>query len=178
MNVKIANAAYDRSLARVHEATALTIVLIALAVIGSIGLGAIIARIIARQIGGEPDYASHVVHRVADGDTSVEVRVREGDTTSLLAAMSEMVARLNYASDVTRQIANGDMTVQIDLREGDRNSLLGAMDEMVNKLAQIVTNVRGAASELAAASEELTSSAELLSQNASEQAASVEETSA
>lgn len=141
-------------------------------------LGMLYARSIVRQLGGEPVQARRIVRQVADGDTSVEVRVREGDTSSLLAAMAEMVERLRYASGIARQVAAGDMTVRIELREGDRTGLLGAMAEMVTRLSTIVGDVRSAADSLAAASEQLSSSAQLLSDNSSEQAASVEETSA
>jgi methyl-accepting chemotaxis protein len=177
MNGVLAENAYNATISRSAEAQTFTIALIVFALLASIGVGLLIARMVAAQIGGEPDYASHIVHRVADGDTSVEVRLREGDTTSLLSAMAEMVSRLKHATEVARRIAAGDMTVEIELREGDKHSLLGAMDEMVDKLSTIVSDVRGSADALAAASEELTASAQVLSQNASEQAASVEETS-
>ena len=177
INISLAEAFYNKSNDRGIEARNHIIALILGALIAGVGLGIVIARMIGRQIGGEPDYASHIVHRVADGDTAVNVQLREGDTTSMLAAMAAMVDRLRYATDVARRIAGGDMTVQIDLREGDKNSLLGAMDEMVNKLSAIVREVRSAADSLASASEQLTASALTLSQNSSEQAASVEETS-
>jgi methyl-accepting chemotaxis protein len=176
-NVGLAESAYKAAKARIAQGRITTIAVILGALIAAIALGLIIARMIARQIGGEPDYAREIVRRVADGDVGVQVRLREGDDESLLAAMSEMVARLNYASDIARKVAAGDMTVQIELREGDKNGLLGAMDEMVGKLSSIVSEVRSAADSLAAASEELTSSAQLLSQNSAEQASSVEETS-
>jgi methyl-accepting chemotaxis protein len=177
MNVSLAESAYKTAKARIAEGRSLTIALVLGALISAIALGLAIARMIARQLGGEPDYAREIVRRVADGDVSVHVQLREGDNDSLLAAMSEMVTRLNYASDIARKVAAGDMTVQIELRAGDKDGLLGAMDEMVGKLSAIVAQVRGSADALASASEELTASAHLLSQNSSEQAASVEETS-
>jgi len=177
-NEQLAEAGYQAAVAEATAARNNTIVLVLLGMCIALALGYWVSRLIMRQVGGEPDYASQIVHRVAEGDTGVDVRVREGDTTSLLAAMAQMVARLNYASDVARRVAAGDMTVQIELREGDKKSLLGAMAEMIARLSKIVADVRGSADELAAASEQLTASAQLLSQNASEQAASVEETSA
>src|SRR4030065_2348096 len=54
-----------------------------------------ISRIIVRQIGGEPDYAAGVVRQVAEGDLSVQVQIRSGDTTSLLASLKGMVSRLS-----------------------------------------------------------------------------------
>jgi methyl-accepting chemotaxis protein len=168
---------YKSAVARISAAQTMTVSLIVFAIIASIGLGMVVVRSIIGQLGGEPDYAREIVHEVSQGNTAVDVKLAEGDRTSLLASMADMVSRLNYASDVARQVAQGDMTIQIDLREGDRGSLLGAMSDMISRLSKIVGEVRGSADALAAASEELTASAHLLSQNASEQAASVEETS-
>ena len=176
-NERQAKASFEAAKVRIAEAQGLTAALIALSMIVAIVLGLIVARMITRQLGGEPDYAASIVREVANGNTSIDVKLAEGDRASLLAAMSQMVERLNYASEIARQVAGGDMTVEIDLREGDKNSLLGAMADMIARLSKIVADVRSSADALAAASEELTSSAQLLSQNASEQAASVEETS-
>jgi methyl-accepting chemotaxis protein len=176
-NLKLAGNEYALASSRISQSVVVTWSLILLALISGFAVALSVSRMIARQIGGEPDYASEIVHRVAHGDMSVTVRLRENDTTSLLAAMAAMIERLKYAAEVARRIAAGDMTVRIDLREGDKESLLGAMDEMIKRLSTIVSEVRSSADALAAAAEELTSSAQLVSQNASEQAASVDETS-
>ncbi|MDP2759712.1 MAG: methyl-accepting chemotaxis protein [Sideroxyarcus sp.] len=43
-----------------------------------------------RQIGGEPDYAADAVHKIADGDLSVDFELKPGDTTSLLYSLKVM----------------------------------------------------------------------------------------
>lgn len=176
--------------AQTHEAAvAATRFLVGVAVLGflmAIGLGGVIARQITSQLGGEPDYAAGIVRRVAEGEFDLQVEVRPGDVTSLLANMKAMTAGLlekigghpDYAVEVVRRIAGGDLTVDVRLRAGDTASLLSAMCEMSDKLQGTVCKIQASSSTLAAASEEISASAQSLSQTATEQAANVEETSA
>ena len=83
-----------------------------------------------------------------------------------------------YARDVVAKVGEGDLTVDIETRANDKSSLLFEMKQMVSKLAQVVTHVNGGAHALASASAQVNSTAQSLSQAASEQAAGVEETSA
>jgi methyl-accepting chemotaxis protein len=50
---------------------------------------------IVNQLGCEPDYAARVVSRVASGDLTVRIVAKPGDTTSVLAGVQTLVARLN-----------------------------------------------------------------------------------
>jgi methyl-accepting chemotaxis protein len=50
---------------------------------------------IVNQLGCEPDYAAGVVSRVASGDRTVRIVAKPGDTTSVLAGVQTLVARLN-----------------------------------------------------------------------------------
>ena len=84
----------------------------------------------------------------------------------------------DYAVDVVRRVAAGDLTVDVELRKGDSESMLFAMREMCVKLLGTVKNIQLSANTLAAASEEISASAQALSQTATEQASNVEETSA
>ena len=73
------------------------IVMLAL-VLSAIAAGAVLAMVIARrlarQLGGEPHYAMHIANRIADGDLSVRVDTRAGDTDSMLFALRNMRERL------------------------------------------------------------------------------------
>src|SRR5690606_22850651 len=81
----------------------------------------------------------------------------------------------DYATAVAQQVAAGDLTVEV--RVSNDNSLLASMKVMVERLTQVIGEVRSSAAALASASEQ-GSAATTLSQNSTEQAASVEETSA
>jgi methyl-accepting chemotaxis protein len=142
MNGVLAENAYNATISRSAEAQTFTIALIVFALLASIGVGLLIARMVAAQIGGEPDYASHIVHRVADGDTSVELR--EGDKHSLLGAMDEMVDKLS--------------TIVSDVR-GSADALAAASEELTASAQVLSQN----ASEQAASVEETSSSMEEIS---------------
>jgi len=149
-------------------------------------VGTLITRRILRQLGGEPDYAAGIVQEVARGNYTVDVQLKQGDQSSLLYSMKQMVDQLlaqiggepAYASRIVGAIAQGDLTVEVNLRPGDQSSILFAMKTMVDKLASVMSEVSANAISLTSASEEISATAQSLSQAASEQAAGVEETSA
>ncbi len=72
----------------------------------SLALGLFITRIIVRQLGGEPAYAAEVVKRVAEGDLTVDVQLRSGDNTSLLASMKQMTEKLRAIMGDVRMTAD------------------------------------------------------------------------
>ena len=49
-----------------------------------------IVRNLLQTLGGEPEYAAHVAHRIAKGDLSAAISLQPNDTTSLLASMKTM----------------------------------------------------------------------------------------
>ena len=49
-----------------------------------------IVRNLLLTLGGEPEYAAKVAHRIAAGDLSATIQLASGDTSSLLASMKEM----------------------------------------------------------------------------------------
>jgi methyl-accepting chemotaxis protein len=76
------------------HARALTIATLALALAFAAGIAVWIIRAVTRPLGGEPDVARAVVERIAQGDLTADVKVRPGDTASLMAAMGRMQAGL------------------------------------------------------------------------------------
>ncbi|MEZ5730128.1 MAG: methyl-accepting chemotaxis protein [Burkholderiaceae bacterium] len=51
-------------------------------------------RAVTRQIGGDPSAARDAVDRISNGDISTGIELRDGDSTSLLAAVARMVEKL------------------------------------------------------------------------------------
>jgi len=82
----------------------------------------------------------------------------------------------DYAVAVADRIAAGDLTTEVQLRSGDQDSLLFAMKTMRDKLAAIVTQVRGGTDAIASASSQIASGNLDLSSRTEEQASSLEET--
>ncbi len=72
----------------------------------SIALGLLVTRVVVGQLGGEPAYAAEVVSRVAEGDLTVDVLLRNNDSTSLLAAMKRMTEKLRAIMGDVRMTAD------------------------------------------------------------------------
>jgi methyl-accepting chemotaxis protein len=185
-NVEIGNKASADAVATQNDAVFISRIVALVVLLTSIMLGVWITRNLLKQLGGEPDYAASVVSKVAAGDFTVQVTTKEGDTSSLLYSMKQMVEQLlaqiggepAYAAGVVKQIAEGDFTVKVDVRSGDTTSMLAVIAGMREKLSSIISDVRSSADNLSSASEEVSATAQSISQATSEQAASVEETSA
>jgi methyl-accepting chemotaxis protein len=69
-------------------------------------LGLLITRMIVRQVGGEPATAMDALQRVAGGDLTVDVTLRQGDTTSMLYSLQLMVGRLRGIMSDVRMTAD------------------------------------------------------------------------
>lgn len=80
--------------ASVSEMYSVMLTVIVISMVLAIGFGLWVTRMITRQLGGEPDYARDMVRKIAEGDLTVSIQLRRGDTSSLLAAMSDMAVRL------------------------------------------------------------------------------------
>jgi methyl-accepting chemotaxis protein len=85
---------------------------------------------------------------------------------------------LNQAVQAANRLAEGDLTATIAVTSNDETGqLLRAMNNMVARLCGVVNEVNSAAEALVGASVQVSTTAQTLSQAASEQAAGVEETS-
>ncbi len=107
-------------------------------------IGWLIASSLLKQLGGEPAYAADVVTKVAQGDLSVQVVTKPGDTTSMLAAIKGMTDKLSQIIGEVR----------------GSSSALSAAAEQVSATAQSMSQ---GASEQAASVEETSASIEQMS---------------
>jgi methyl-accepting chemotaxis protein len=105
-NIELADNAKNIALATKSKAAVLSIgiAFVTLVVIALIGF--FIARNLLRQLGGEPDYAAAVVAKIAAGDLTQQVNTRQGDTTSMLAAIKEMSNTLSQVLGEVRSSAD------------------------------------------------------------------------
>ena len=107
------------------------------------GFGWLLSYSILRQLGGDPSYAVAVVSRVAAGDFSVPVKLRDNDSSSLLFSIREMSHSLSSAlSEV-----------------GSMSESLGSASEEVASTANSLSQT---AIELAASVEQTSASVEKL----------------
>ncbi len=112
-------------------------------------IGFFITRNLLKQLGGEPAYASQILGRVAVGDLTADIQIKQGDTTSMLAGIKDMVAKL---TEIIHDVNNS------------ANALASASEE-VNATAQSLAQ---GASEQAASVEETSASMEEMSASISQ----------
>lgn len=94
--------------------------------------------------------------------------------------ISNIITRpLMKGIDFAQKMATGDLTAEININQKDEIGILASNLQMMGaRIREIITYVVATSENLAAASLELSSSAQLVSQGASEQASSSEEVSA
>ncbi|WP_156895630.1 methyl-accepting chemotaxis protein [Massilia putida] len=122
-------------------------------VLGCVVLGAAGAVFITgwlmRRLGGEPDYATEIVTRIAAGDLSVRVETRSGDASSLLYAMKSMrdnlakivgdvrgaTETISHASD---EIAGGnlDLSSRTEQQASSLEETAASMEQLTSTVKQ------------------------------------------
>ncbi len=122
----------------VADARWLMAAVIGASVLLAVALGLIVTRIIGRQLGGEPDYAAALLHKVADGDLSADVVIRNGDTTSMLYAVKQMVGRLQQVIAGQREVVAAANRGNFEARM-DVTGLQGFQKEMGDGLNTLVS---------------------------------------
>jgi methyl-accepting chemotaxis protein len=113
------------------------------AIVLGLALAFWITRRLIGQLGGEPVYAAQVAHQVASGKLDIDVTVKDGDTSSVLFAMHQMVHRLRQVIDGQRrtvEAANrGDFTATVDV-----TGLQGFQKEMADSLNRLMSTTGAA----------------------------------
>jgi methyl-accepting chemotaxis protein len=154
---RLAQQRYAEATASFGRASFLAVLVLALAAAVAGLTGGYVSRSVARQMGGEPEYAAEVARRVGEGDLTLSIATRAEDRSSLLFAMRNMVERLAQVVGQVRASAE---------------DLSGAAGQ-VTSTAQVLSHGTG---EQAASVEETTSSLEEMSASISQNAESSHQT--
>ena len=137
-------------------------------VAAGLALGALITRGLTRQLGGEPGYAAQIAGAIAEGDLTVVIRTRSGDSSSLLFAMKTMREKLvgivsqvragtETITTASSEIAQGnlDLSSRTEEQASSLEETASSMEELTATVRQNAENARqanalaGAASEVA-----------------------------
>ncbi len=149
-------AAQDAS-ALYESSRAMMLMLVLGSAVFGVGLGVVITRGLTRQLGGEPAYAGDIASRIAAGDLSVDVALRQGDRSSLLFAMKTMrdslaqiVGEVRNGTDAiasaSRQIASGnlDLSSRTEEQASSLEETASSMEELTSTVKQNADNARQA----------------------------------
>lgn len=124
----------------VRNATLVISILGLIAVVIGLGVAFLITRVLLRQLGGEPEYAADVARQVAKGNLTVSVQLRQGDTTSMLAAMHEMVRSLSRTIGDVRAVADS-LSAASDQVSATSQSLAQGSSEQAASLEETTASI-------------------------------------
>ncbi len=110
-------------------------------------------QLLLKQLGGEPTYATAIANKIAEGDLSVAVQVKDNDKTSLLhaiAAMRESLSSIvgqvrqgtNLIATASSEIASGnrDLSVRTEHQSASLEKVATAMEELTGTVRQNAHN--------------------------------------
>jgi methyl-accepting chemotaxis protein len=112
----------------------------ALAVLLAIAMATAITRGLVRQLGGEPADVVRAAGEIAAGNLAIEVRTRAGDTTSILAAMQRMRARLADVVGRVRESSASIATGSAEIATGSAD-LSQRTEEQASNLQQTAASM-------------------------------------
>ena len=103
-------------------------------------LGWWISRSVTQQLGGEPSHAATVAREIAQGNLGVAVRLRPGDTTSLMAAMKAMCDSLTRVVSQVRASSDSVVTGSSQIAMGGAD-LAQRTEEQASNLQQTAASM-------------------------------------
>jgi methyl-accepting chemotaxis protein len=130
--------------AQAHEQVKTALIIIVaislIAIIIGVLVGFVIVRSLLTQLGGEPDYAADAVHKIANGDLTMDLEVKSGDSTSLLYSLKTMQESLRkivaeIKSIVEAAAIRGDFSVKMDMN--GKAGYTKELSELLNQLSNV-----------------------------------------
>src|SRR5450830_1446144 len=137
---ELAQAAGAEARAAVASGEAWVLGITGMAIVLGLLLAWTIARSITRALGAEPDEVSQAVARVADGDLSLHVNLRTGDTDSIMAAVQRMQTSLVQVVNTVRQGSEAVAAASAQIASGNRD-LSGRTEEQASALEETAASM-------------------------------------
>ncbi|MDG9922112.1 MULTISPECIES: methyl-accepting chemotaxis protein [unclassified Pseudomonas] len=106
VQLQVAKREYDAAHDRYDLIFQAVIGCIVVSLVLAVLLGLLITRSLLRQLGGEPSLAADSLQRVAAGDLTLDIRVRDGDQSSMLFSLQQMVQKLRAIMGDVRMTAD------------------------------------------------------------------------
>jgi methyl-accepting chemotaxis protein len=123
-----------------NQSRLLMLALVAGGLLLGIAIGVWLTRSLTRQLGTEPATAAELAHSVANGDLSVKIDLRAGDTTSLMASMKAMRDSLVKVVGNVRQNAEGVATASAQIAQGNQD-LSSRTEEQASALEETAASM-------------------------------------
>jgi len=140
LQIQEAQKEYDRAVARYATIRWVSIAAMVSSLLFAGLFGVVLLRSIGRQLGGEPGEAADMARSVAAGDLSVQVNVKEGDTTSLMAYLQAMQTSLAKVVGNVRQSSESVASASAQIAQGN-NDLSQRTEEQASALEETAASM-------------------------------------
>jgi len=138
LQLRVSEEIYNEALVTFDQTVNMSVALIVIAIVLCGIVGYLVTRSITQQIGGEPAYAMGVVKAIADGELKTEIVLKNGDNTSILAAINNMkecirlfITDMNHMSS-EHDKGDIDVVIRVDRFNGDFSEMARGVNDMVN----------------------------------------------
>jgi methyl-accepting chemotaxis protein len=131
--------------------------LLGLSLVIGLALALVITRNMLRQLGGEPRTAVSIARAVAEGDLTTPIRLKSGDTDSLLAwllamqqglskAVTDVRRSSDYVSHASGEIASGnqDLSARTEQQASELQQTAATMEQLGTTVRHNADNARQA----------------------------------
>ena len=140
MQTDIAKSEYEAAVVAYDRIRNASIVAIAAGLLFAVSFGFALVRNLGRQLGAEPGEAAALAQSVAAGDLSVQIHLRHGDTTSLMAQLKTMQESLAKVVTHVRQNADGVATASAQIAQGNQD-LSSRTEEQASALEETAASM-------------------------------------
>lgn len=136
--LKQAGMTSEKNIADSDRAVTIMAILLAVGVFLAVSLGLVIAKIVGRQLGGDPKEVGEIANSVGVGDLSHEIVIAPGDTTSIMASMKKMVEAIKALTDdanmLSRAAVEGKLATRADAgkHQGDFRKIVTGVNECLD----------------------------------------------
>ena len=136
--LKQAKLTSDNNTATAKQASLIMTACLIAGVIIAIGLGLFIARIVGRQLGGDPKEVGEIAVLVGKGDLSREIHLASGDTASVMASMKNMVDAIKALTADASMLSNAAIAGKLATRadaskhQGDFQKIVVGVNETLD----------------------------------------------
>ena len=138
----------DKAAAGARRATVVSVVLMLVVCGAGLAGGVLFSRAITSQLGADPGEAAALARSVAEGDLSVPVCLRAGDTTSLMAQLKAMQESLAKVVGGVRHTADSVATASAQIAQGNNDlsqrteAQASALEETAASMEQLGSTVK------------------------------------
>jgi methyl-accepting chemotaxis protein len=155
-NVDLGKKGAEEATATKSQAFNLSLIIAALTLVSVGIISYTIARAFLNQLGGEPDVATDIANKIAAGDLSSKVELKNGDNSSLMYSMKGMQENLTKIVGEIRDLVaaanRGDFNSKMNL--SDKAGYTRDLSELLNQLSDTVDTAFNDTIEVAKALEE------------------------